>query len=490
MALLLIRTATGESPTGFRPYWSDEISYWHQTLTFINTGFAGGYYTYHELPPAASFSHYYTYGPWYAILYGLPALLVGWHLYTSLILNIALVCIGLILFAVTLHLRGWRLLLTALLIGSFWPFQLYVLSGMVESVHYFIAMIAALIFYRLLRAESPIPLGWKALAFAFLFGAAVLRISWGILFVPFFFLSGRKSLVGAVVALAASIVAIFIVFVFMQYIGAPGNNSIVMVTAKFRVSVADGLKAFYDYFGDNLGKYLNLGKRPVDALQTVQVVALILGSALTVSVLLFRFVRGRTVTLSALSEAAFHLFNLGGVVLASLALYIIGTMGDYRVISAHLLLSLLLLVACKRAIPAALVVVTSLLMAGAFWTQFKIYITPKFPTNLSSEVIQFEDSLRKQIVYQSDAPNGWCNTLLFQTRNYTSFLNAIPAGIGLSFFPFAGDSSLTFKSRYLLFSEADMQALQRNPHAPPLQLLATGPSANLYLNLNASCGAT
>src|SRR4051812_3924309 len=55
--------------TNFIPQWNDEVSYWHQVLTFKTVGFNGGYYAVYEVPPAASFTHFYTHGPWYPMIY-------------------------------------------------------------------------------------------------------------------------------------------------------------------------------------------------------------------------------------------------------------------------------------------------------------------------------------------------------------------------------------------------------------------------------------
>src|SRR5262245_18008308 len=79
------------SLSDYVPLSSDEVLFWHQIDTFRVAGFNGGYYTIDEVPPTASFTHFYTKGPVFPALYGTAARITGWQLDTGVYFNLVVV---------------------------------------------------------------------------------------------------------------------------------------------------------------------------------------------------------------------------------------------------------------------------------------------------------------------------------------------------------------------------------------------------------------
>ena len=86
----------GQRLAYFHPEMSDAIMYWHQIKTFVAVGFSGGYYTVGEEAAAASFTHFYAWGPWYIALYGLIGKVVGWNLWSPMLFDVAAVTLALL----------------------------------------------------------------------------------------------------------------------------------------------------------------------------------------------------------------------------------------------------------------------------------------------------------------------------------------------------------------------------------------------------------
>ena len=71
MIIVLVRWFYGVPISAFHPVLNDEVSYWHQALTFSRVGFHGGYYTLGEVTNASGFTPFGPHGPGFAVAYGL-----------------------------------------------------------------------------------------------------------------------------------------------------------------------------------------------------------------------------------------------------------------------------------------------------------------------------------------------------------------------------------------------------------------------------------
>ncbi|MDH5647839.1 MAG: hypothetical protein OEZ01_17645, partial [Candidatus Heimdallarchaeota archaeon] len=102
----------GRDILSFTPTVHDEIMNYQQTLTFMEAGFDGGYFTVNELTGNANFSHFYVWGPAFPILTGaIGNLFSNWPTYAPIIFNIAVVQIALFFFLIYVEPKLEHLLL-------------------------------------------------------------------------------------------------------------------------------------------------------------------------------------------------------------------------------------------------------------------------------------------------------------------------------------------------------------------------------------------
>ena len=479
----LLITVGGNHINDFMPRWSDEVSYWTQINTFRQVGLNGGYFTIKELAPPAEFTHFYTYGPWYPGLYGTIARFIGWSSTTILFINTLLIGLALMIFCVAARLDERQLLMTILMLATMWGLLLYLFTGMQEAYQQTLAVLLASMFVIALREREKISTPYKWVGMLLIAFAAVMRLSWAILFVPFLVLTSKKTIRYWITNVVISLLATLIVMLFANYTGAPGNNSIFDMVTAFRISLGEGLNYFVQYFAHNLGRLLFLSKLGTDVLQTYQVVGLII--ALSAFALQLYLHRKRKSPLRA--EALFHLYNLAVTVLAACALYIIGTGGDYRLLACHFMISLLLLIAFKRYRPVLMIAAINIVFVFTFLGDFQGVVISKYDPDHTA-YITFKQVAGTNLHYDSRTTNAWCNTLLFAVKYYDGpSLVGTPVGIGLSFFKNAADPVLTFKSRYLLLDDDDYRIISQRTNAPQLTHLADTSIGRLYLNQSTDC---
>ena len=147
----------GQRLAYFHPDSADAVMYWHQIKTFAAVGFSGGYYTVGEEAAPASFTHFYTWGPWYIALYGLIAKAVGWTLWSPMLFDVAAVTLALLGGLLLMRPSSRQLVLVLLVLLTYWPLHLYLPRAMQEPFHYAVAILLAGIFYRLLVHEGAVP---------------------------------------------------------------------------------------------------------------------------------------------------------------------------------------------------------------------------------------------------------------------------------------------------------------------------------------------
>lgn len=133
---------------------------------------------------------------------------------------------------------------------TFWPLLLYLPTTMQEPLHMSLALVLAGLFYRLLaeRSESKYTL---IITLIVLVVAALLRASWGILFIPLL-LTGRSSVTTAKL-LAAGVLCLSISLSIFAFIAAPyPDNFVNSLRTITKTRPTDGWNFFYDHFCINL----------------------------------------------------------------------------------------------------------------------------------------------------------------------------------------------------------------------------------------------
>ena len=491
----MVSVYLGQRLADFHPEVSDAIMYWHQIKTFVAVGFSGGYYTVGEEMAAASFTHFYAWGPWYIAFYGLIGKGVGWTLWSPMLFDVAAVTLALLGGLLLIRPNVGRLVLVLLVLLTYWPLHLYLPRAMQEPFHYAVATVLAGIFYRLLVNEGAVPHRLLGAALIMILGAALVRPTWALLLLPLATLvveqrpncrATRWSWFRQVLRywpLLPACAVVAGVFLLYQYVAAPYPDRLTFDVQLLLRSPVDGLQALIDFTAEQGMTYLLIVENPVHTLLRYQV----LGIVLWMTVLARRRLDTEAVPGAPghlpwrRAERSTHILNLGLIVLLVLMLWHVGW-PEYRIVAPHLLLSLLLLAACGRGWVVAVMVLAGLLLTPSFLAAYKDRETRQF-TDAEARIDAFAAQTAGTLVYQAHG-DPWCNTILLPVQ--TAFLPeslAIPAGIGISF-DFDITSRRELKSRYVIVDDESRETLTE---AFDLQFASATAIGDLYRNTGISC---
>ena len=487
----------GQRLADFHPADTDAVMYWHQIKTFVAVGFSGGYYTVGEEAAAASFTHFYAWGPWYIALYGLIGKATGWSLLSPMLFDAGAVTLALVCGLLLIRPNIGRLALVLLVLLTYWPLHLYLPLGRQEPFHYAAAIMLAGIFYRLLVHEGAVPLRLLGVALVVIFGAALVRPTWALLLLPLATIIVEKrshgcatggSWVRQVVRYWPLLVAGAVVagiFLLSRYVAAPYPQPVMFDVQLLLSSPVDSLPRLFAATIEQGMTFLWPDiANPLWTLLRYQA----LGIVLWMTVLTCTRRGNRAPPLAPVrptwrrAERLTHILNLSLIVLLVLMLWRVGLSMDYRVVAPHLLLSLLLLCACGRAWVVAVVVLAGLLVTPSFLTAYKVLAPPQFVEE-QARIDAFAAQTAGTLVYRAQ-DDPWCNTILlpFQSLSSPEAL-AIPAGIGVSFdFDITGRSEL--KSGYVMVDHESGDSLTE---VFDLQFLAATAIGDLYRNAGKPC---
>ena len=486
----------GQRLAYFHPYASDAIMYWHQIKTFVAVGFSGGYYTVGEEAAAASFTHFYAWGPWYIAFYGLIGKAVGWTLWSPMLFDVAAVTLALLGCLLLMRLNARQLVLVLLVLLTYWPLHLYLPRAMQEPFHYAVAILLAGIFYRLLVHEGAVPHWLLGAALVTIVGAALVRPTWALLLLPLVTIVVEKRPHGPprgsrfhrvfrywpFLTACAVVTGIFLL---SRYVAAPFPHRYVPDVQLLLRSPIDGLQRLLAVITAQGMTYL---WPDLENLLWTLLRYQALGIVLWMAVLAIRR-RGTDTGQGApgqppwhKAERRTHILNLSLIVLLVLMLWQVGFGMDYRIVAPHLLLSLLLLAACGRGRVVAAAVLAGLLFTPSFLAEYKEKASRQF-TDDRARIDAFAEQTAGTLVYQPQS-DPWCNTILLPLR--TAFHPeslAIPAGIGISF-DFDITSRSELKSRYVMVDDENREFLTG---AFDLQFASTTAIGDLYQNTGISC---
>jgi hypothetical protein len=468
------------------PDINDQVYNWHQILTFSKHGLNGGYYVVNEIPAAISAVHFSAAGPMFPIIYGTIAQITGWHYTTGLYINLFLLTFGTWIFLRMTRFDRVQILLTGLVIVFVTPILIYVPAIMQESFHQAAALILAGVFYRLFFRDRTPSLAFLLAVGVFFVFLSLTRFSWVFLLLPFLFLSGGK---GSTRRLLASmfitvVVTIAVLFVF-QKISAPGNNSIFGRLGALSSSPAEAVSNLLGLIHFNIREtFVPAGKPFSLTSETIFNIEVVVFTGIAYIGCLMRK-RRRTPEGAAWTyswEMPFHFYNLGVLIVAALTFYL--PSGYPRVFTPPVLIFLLMLVAFKRYRIVAAFLLVGLLSVGAFLNSYRQDRAIQFEQDtVPAQVEILKTTFSPYLVYDVDADNPWCNTLLIPVRLIDMPVMAVPDGIGISFF--RGDGPVfPLKSHYLWLDESEYEAMQDQLH---VEALTDIPGATLYRNLDSGC---
>ncbi|MBX3086366.1 MAG: hypothetical protein KF716_32315 [Anaerolineae bacterium] len=468
------------------------MSYWHYIKSFSSVGFMNGYYTLNEIPALFSAVHYDVHGPLFQMMYGSLAHFFGWQPYSAIFYNIVILAAGIVIFSQLAALNIRQLLFLIAVLSVFWVIPLYLVSPNQEPVHLAAALVFAGVFGRLMFISRRIPAWGHALFWLFLLYLSLMRFSWCLLAIPYLILTSARiskwSILRSVIIGGAYTYGVMTIF---RYIAAPGLNSIVGLMDTLSRSVWEGVQTIALRFMADF--VLTFGIGSPEGLRFGNWQACIYIALLTILLVIGLGARRMARTHSTVGEKArttlievsFHWYQLGVMLLLSWLLYIPN--GYERVLGAHLLLSLALLIAARR---ERLVLGLSIALAIAV-PRAALDFVHDYNADFNINMDQFQaasETLAQYMPYQVDAPSSWCNTVLLQLEHYDWHVIAIPAGIGVSFAWSFDKLPHQPRSRYVLATESELEPFRKAQ--PPVQLLWTGQlpdGLGIYVNESIEC---
>jgi hypothetical protein len=478
-------------------YWNDQVAYWHKIASFSVAGFGGGYYSPNEVDFRIPWIPFGVNGPWFPALYGSVGALVGWGNSSSVYFNAVVLALGLVAFVSLTRLAAPLVLLLGVAVLTLWPVLLYVPTSSQESLQQAIGMVLAGIFVRAIARGREASGRERALGVTVLLVASVLRFSWAIL-LPVLLLLYARRLTPRIVAgaLAAGAVVAFAVTKLTDTLQPRGYNSVVDAFATIRDDPVGGSETVLRLARANAHEFFNPGLLDPTSpslwrwqietvrVQSWEIVLLVVFFALVPLTALVapRLRRATELGSIPVREAAFHVVNLGVATIAAIFVYL--PMGYYRVLGAHLLVSLLVLIASRRFAAVAVIVALNLVTLPSFLRAYDHW-RPNFNRNLSVLRAQREQ-LGRLIAYDPDAKSRWCNTLLIAIQAHDWRVTLVPPGIGISYAIGAGPK-LPLRSRYVLLSRRRFPLNELVVTTPIRELGSVAGVGTVYENPDSDC---
>jgi hypothetical protein len=481
MLLIMVRLTAQTNLSGAVPWLSDGVMNWHQVKTVHTVGFSGGYYTLNEIPAQVDVLRFYMHGPVYPLLYGLFALVAGWDLPIVVYVNIVLFAVGVLVVVRTIPFTNRQLALLALVTGSYSSLILFLPTGMQETLNVFIALVLAALFYRALYGPAQLTRGAKIVGVAFFAFAIFTRMSWGLLLLPYLYLILPPSRVRIPLAvLGTALIGGSLVAIMGRIIPANDYHMVYRLLTALRQDLSRGWSLILENIQINFTRYISPRKPQADIGFTIGFWVVIL-----MLVGLLGQKRSARTTLSPRLETVFHLYNLFSVLIISFVLYIVGTWGDYRVISLHLLLTLVLLIAAGHSRVVTIYLVLNLIFVPLFQSSLLELHEARFVPAERAAMVPLDPYL----VFEPDQTNHWCNSITVQEILFDSRLLTVPAGIGLNLIQSGVFTDLSIlRSRYLWLAPDEYEQMRNDlgvaelPLAVPAEL-----NLPIYLNPNADC---
>ncbi len=380
------------------PYSDDEVHQWNDVSIFKACGFRGGYTTADEKPAPAGWCHFGPHGPGFAVLYGGAAKLVGWRPWSGPVFNIVVLAVASLVWAWSVRFEPRVLTLGCFFIATSWPLLLYLPTTLQESLHAAFAMLIA----ATIRRKSY----W--LTFALIVVAALVRVTWALVLIPwvtlFFGETERKSLL-KLSALAVAGVAVL--FLTSRYLSSPYPGAAPDFFTHLATFTFVGHDLQQTIF-PNLIKFPFEDKNFLDEVQRLEILDLIVVGLV--------FFRNRPYPFVAVSLLV--------VVIPVAALY---QYNSYRILFPHVLLACLVLLGCQRFEVIKVLIVVHLSLVLWFVGRFR----ELHAAQVHAPVTQPFD-WSKYIRYDPNAADPYANTLFVPDESMDSRWLSLPPGIGIS----------------------------------------------------------
>jgi hypothetical protein len=464
IASLLLAVLCGGGLWDCAPIWHDEMWYFNEMSVFDFAGWQGGYTVSHEWPARAEWVHFGTHGPFVPALYGTLAHVTGLHFASIPLFNAGLLLLGSLIWVACCRVGVQQAWAAALVATTYWPLILYIPTSMQEVLHLSLAFVLAALTVLLVRNSGN---RWLLLlALGAVAVAAQLRVTWAWVAVPLLWVAMRpdnKRQWGLLAAGGLAFVGALYVEAIMLVSPYPNFMKNVLAGAfespltTCWLVVVHTLKNIVRYVAPNHDTVVQIAFR----WQTM----LIVGAA----IYYFRRRHLRPIRPEAATTSdeqpdvttaafGFTLLNLGCIGAFVIALYDVHDWRDFRVIAPHMLLALLVLIACGSLDWLRRYAIVGLI-AGVFAVvQFGNFHQPRVEFE-PSQVAQFAEQTGKVMKFEPGA-SAWHNTMLIDMHLMDSQqLMAMPPGIGLSTVNFWEQQAWPPRSKYVLLTHAQASRL-------------------------------
>lgn len=466
----------GYSVFDYTPFLNDEVSYYLQARAFAAYGWQAGYFGIGEDPAPASFSRFGVHGPAFPVLYGSAGRLVGLPYWMGYFLNCAALTLGLVVYLALARPAAGACAALALLVLSFWPFQMYVATWMQESLHFAVAVVMAGVFAALIARRpfttSPV---FRVAVVALVAAASLLRVSWALAYVPLFLLYlNRRRPLAVAGALAAGAAAAALFMVVFRWLCAPYNADPDAFLMNKLAGLGVGPEHLWRHVRANLAAFGQVFELESVVSRTVFAEHLTALGAVAFAALAYglgrRWPRLRA-DLRRLAKdpagLALCAYYLLATTAATVLTYYVGQYRGYRVFAIELMLLLALAAASRSPVlrgAFAAALVANLLVAGPALNYLRAYYAEPFHGRAAADA--FAARVADLIRFEPGA-DGWSNTLL--SDRLPGELSALPAGIGVELYLDAGIFRRPIKSRYVI-TTPDIVARLRLPLRPLFRL--------------------
>jgi hypothetical protein len=469
VAIGLSKSLFDASPRDALPLINDEVAYWNQIATFAAAGFSGGSITVDERTSRVAWSHFGPHGPAFALLYGLPAKVLGWGYVSGPLFGAVASIAGAGCFILMTRPPP---LLTAALLASFWPVVVALPATMQEPLHYAIGCGLAPLLLRVLRDEERAMPRWSVLACAFALGvASLIRPVWTLLALPLgWYAASRKGLVHAAFGLGAGATFMGVLYTVFMTVAAPyprGGPQLADLVSDPRDAIHRVIRrATVESPEDWLFKEAH----PLERVARAELVAIAL----------------LTLGLSFRRTAADGVRRVDRVVASAIALLLaavltLGSIGSWQDFRSTMPVFLTLLLLCASTRPTLIwgFVVVQVLATPVAIAAFASLHDKRFDQARRDAVEEFARKTRPHIVYDSRL-SPWGNTVLLLADRYQAPLMTLPPGVGASSVVYWEDVALPLRSRYVLLSQTELDNLGTRA----LAQLADTPIGQLFENLD------
>ncbi len=484
-AAFLLTTYSATFQDVAAPIWSDEVFYWHQAASFGRVGFDSGYYTLHEKTASALFAHYYVWGTAPPIIYGLPARVLGWELYSMPIYNLAFLSAGLAVYIWSVKPNISSLLLLAATVVTYPPFVTHYNIAMLPLMELGVSLGLAGGILNYLRA----PARWKLIALlAAVIIAGFIRVYWVLLVLPLLLASLERWTPRSIVPmLGGGIVLIAAVWGAFLYTSAPYPNLVNQILTAS--SVEDALQAWMLHVSSNVSS-LTQG-HPLELNQRAQLAFLVLFATAALGWQLWR-ARRTTGLAQTLRRAPTYALLIGLYLLIStlaiaVFIYDVFDWRGFRLLAPVMLFATALLIGVRWwGAVVVFVLMSAALMPNTLETN-RLWLSEKLHyREQAADFSTWHEQLKAAAPYDAQAASPWCNTVYFPVgylMNMPLLVSAFDRGIGLSFW-FDLAPPFNIKSRWLLLTD-DFAAEHRDQLR--VERLLTVPNGALYRNLDSPC---